>query len=330
MNKRRELIAALGAGALAASFRVSAQQQGKVWRVGFLSQRSLGPLDSDVVGGFPAGMRGLGYVEGKNLVIEWRSAEGNYDRLPAMAAELVRMNVDVIVTVGGRPTLAAQQATNTIPIVFGSANDPVGMGLVKSLAHPGGNITGLANISSDFAPKLLEMLISMVPKASRIAVLTNPENRTPYSLSKTIEAAAQGTRVATILPMAARTPQEIEKAFATIAREKADATIVQSDGFFFQQRRQIVELAAKHRLPVIAMRKAFVETGILMSYGPNTVNFFQRAATYVDKIFKGAKPADLPVEQPTTLELVINRKTATALGLKIPQSLLISADKVIE
>jgi len=330
VNKRRKLIVALGAGALAAPFGSFAQPQGKVWRVGVLSQRTLGPLDADVVGGFPTAMRGLGYVEGKNLVIEWRSAEGNYDRLAGLAAELVKTNVDAIVTVGGRPALEAQKATTTIPIVFGSANDPVGMGLVKSLAHPGGNITGLSNISSDFAPKLLEMLLSMVPKASRIAIVTNPENRTPYSLSKTIEAAAQGTKVTTILPMVARTPQDIEKAFALMGREKVDATILQSDGFFLQQRRHIVELAAKYRLPVISMRKAFVEIGLLMSYGPNTVNFYERAASYVDKIFKGAKPADLPVEQPNTLELVINRKTAKALGLAIPQSLLISATKVIE
>ena len=167
MNKRRDILIALAASALTTPFGSIAQQQGKVWRVGFLSQRTLGPLDTDVVGGFPIAMRGLGYVEGKNLVIEWRSADGNYDRLAGLAADLVKMNVDVIVTVGGRPTVEAQKATTTIPIVFGSANDPVGMGLVKSLAHPGGNITGLANISSDFAPKLLQMLISMVPRSSR-------------------------------------------------------------------------------------------------------------------------------------------------------------------
>ena len=328
MIKRRKMLVAIGAGAFVAPLASFAQQQNKVWRVGFLLQRSLRPLDSDVVGGFPRGMRELGYVEGKNLVIEWRSAEGDYERLPALAAELVKMRVDVIVTVGNTPTVVAQQATATIPIVMGSANDPVRSGLVQSLARPGGNTTGLANIASDFAPKLLELLISMVPKVSRVAVLTNPDNNS-YSSSKSIQAAARGTKV-TILPIEARTPQDIEKAFATMTQQNAGAVIVSSDGFFIQQQRQIAELALKHRLPSISSRKTFVESGILMSYGPNTVDFYQRAATYVDKIFKGAKPADLPIEQPTTLELVINRRTAMTLGLAIPQELLLRADKVIE
>ena len=330
MNKRRKLVIALGVSALASPLATFAQQQGKVWRVGVLTQRGRPVfLDSDVLGAFREGMRELGYVEGKNLVIEWRFAEGRSDLLSVLAAELVQMKVDVIMTSGTPVVRAVQKATNTIPIVMGTVTDPVGSGFVKSLAHPGGNITGLSNIAADISPKLLEMLLDMVPKLSRVAVLVNPANPAHTTVLKNVQAAAQRTGVM-VLSFEAQASQEIENAFSQMAHQKAGALIVTRDPFFNPQVRQIAKLAAKHRLPSIAGIREYVESGGLMSYGPNLADYFRRAATYVDKILKGAKPADLPVEQPTKFELIINGKTAKALGLKIPQSLLISADKVIE
>ena len=330
MNKRRKLLVALGAGASAAPFGSFAQQQGKVWRVGFLSLIGRpASLDSHFLSAFPRGMRELGYVEGKNLVIEWRFADGKFERLPGLAAELVQLKVDVIVTPAPQATSAAQKSTTTIPIVMANSDDPVGSGFVKSLAHPGGNITGLSNITGDISPKHLEMLLSMVPKLTRVAVLVNPTESSYAMVLKSVQSAAQRTS-ATILPVEARTAPEIEKAFSAMARGKAGAVIVAADSFFTQQRRQIAELAAKNRLPTISEYREYAEAGGLMSYGSNRPEQFRRAATYVDKILKGTKPGDLPVEQPTKFELIINGRTAKALGLKIPQSLLISADKVIE
>ena len=329
MNCRRKLLVVLSTSALVAPFRSFAQQQGKVWRVGFLSLRRPASLDSDFLGEFPQGMRELGYVEGKNLVIEWRFADGEVERLPVLAAQLVRLKVDVIVASSTQAVSVAQKATSTVPIVMGNSGDPVGSGFVKSLAHPGGNITGLSNINVDLSPKLLEMLLSMVPKLSRVAVLVNPANSSHGARLKTVQAAAQRVRVK-ILPVEAKTAQEIEPAFSMMRRENAGAVIVHSDAIFNAQVRQIAELAEKHRLLSIAGIREYVDAGCLMSYGPSFASMYRRAAIYVDKIFKGAKPAELPVEQPTKFEFVINRKTAKALGLTIPQSLLVSADKVIE
>ena len=330
MNTRRKLLVALGAGVLAAPLGSFAQQQGKVWRVGFLTARRRPvSLDTDVYGAFPQGMRELGYVEGKNLVIEWRFADGQYERLPGLAAELVRLKVDVIVA-GGPPVIsAAQKATTTIPIVIVTSIDPVDAGFVKSLAHPGGNITGISNLSGEVSPKHLEMLLRMVPKLSRVAVLVNPANSAHATMLKNVQAAAQKANVK-VLPVEARTPQEIETAFSVMTKENAGAIIVGLDPFFNQQRRQIAELAAKNRLPSIATIREYVEDGGLMSYGDNLADQFRHAAVLVDKILKGAKPGDLPVEQPTKFDLVINRKTAKALGIKIPNSILLRADKVIE
>jgi putative ABC transport system substrate-binding protein len=274
-------------------------------------------------------MRDLGYVEGKKLVTEWRFAEGTFERLPGLAAELVQLKVDVIVTVGPQATSAAQKSSATIPIVMVVSNDPVRSGLVASLAHPGGNITGVSNFSDDLTPKHVEMLLSMVPKLSRLAILTNPTNAGHSTMLKSIETAAQKFRVK-MLAMEARSLQEINSAFAIMVRERAGAIIVMLDPVFVTERRPIAELAAKHRLPSVASFREYVEDGGLMSYGQNLAEHFRRMTTYVDKIFKAAKPADLPVEQPTKFELIINRKTASALGLSIPQSLLISADKMIE
>ena len=330
MNKRRELVIALGAGALSAPFGSHAQQQGKVWRVGYLNQRRRpDSLDSENPGAFRGGMQELGYVEGKNLAIEWRFADGHYERVPVLAAELVQLKVDVIVAGGTPETSAAQKATTNIPIVMGNVGDPVGSGLIKSLARPGGNITGSTNMTGDIAPKQLEMLLGMVPTLSRVAVLVNPANPAHITILKNVEAAARRVGV-TILPVEARTAREIEDGFSTMSRKNAGAVIVQSAGLFNVQRRQISNLAIKNRLPSIHLNREYAEAGGLMSYGPNVADQYRRAASYVDKIFKGAKPGDLPVEQPTKFEMIINGKTAKALGLTIPQSLLISADKVIE
>ena len=330
MNNRRKLLIVLGTAALAAPFGSLAQQQGKIWRVGFLAMRS--PTASNPVvsyGAFVQGMRELGYVEGKNLIIEWRMAEGKVERLPTLAAELVQLKVDVIVAAGVQPTSAAQQATTTIPIVMGNSIDPVGSGFVASLVRPGGNITGLSNLIGDLGPKHFEMLRSMVPKLSRVAILVNPTNSGHATILKTVQTAAQKSSIK-ILSVQAGDPQEIEGAFSTMTQDNAEAVIVANDLFFNQQRRQLAELAAKNRLPSVAATREYVEAGGLMSYGPSFAENYRRAATYVDKIFKGAKPGDLPVEQPTKFEMFINRKTAKALGLTIPQSLLISADKIIE
>ena len=330
MTTRRKLLVALGAGALAVPLASFAQQQAKTWRVGFLSaRRRPASLDTDYYGAFPRGMRDLGYVEGKNLAIEWRFAEGEYERLPGMAAELVQLKVDVIMALGPPAIVAAQKATTTIPIVVVTSVDPVGAGFVKSLARPGGNITGLSNLAGDISSKHLEMLLAVMPKVSRVAVLVNPANPAHAAMLKNLQAAAQKIGIK-VLPVQAQTPQEIEGAFSMMSREAVGAVIVALDPFLIQQERQIAELAVKHRLPSIFANREYAEAGGLMSYGQNQLDIYRRAATYVDKILKGAKAADLPIEQPTKLELVINLKTAKALGLTIPQSLLLRADEVIQ
>ena len=329
MNTRRKIIIAMGAGTLA-PLTLFAQAPAKVWRVGFLSVRHLDFVDSDFVyGPFTQGMRKLGYVEGKNLVIEWRSAEGKAERLPELAAELVRLKVDVLATFGTPASLAAQKVTTTIPMVMISVGDPVGAGLVKSLARPGGNSTALSTMTADLGPKLLEMLLSMAPKVTRVAILVNPANAYLAGLLKSIQAAAQQLG-AKIQPVEAGTPQEIANGFAAMARQKAGALIVPLEQLFQQQKNQIVELVAKHRLPSIGAYAEYAEAGGLMSYGQNVGENFRRAATHIDKIFKGANPGEIPVEQPTRFELAVNMKTAQALGLKVPQSILILATKVIE
>ena len=321
MNNRRKLIIALGANALTAPFGSFAQQQGKVWRVGFLSPTSAN------TNAFLKRMLELGYVEGKNLVIEWRFADGKLERLPGLAAELVQLKVDVIVVQSSPAISAAQKATTAIPIVMTSSGDPVRSGFVKSLARPGGNITGLSNMAGDIAAKFIDLLRSVVPKLSRVAMLT--PSTTYGELSKSVQAAAQKAGVKTLMAEAS-TPQEIENAFSMMVREKADAVFVGSPSVFGQQHRQIAELALKYRLPSLFQDRVDVEVGGLMSYGQKLTDNYERSATYVDKILKGAKPGDLPVEQPVSFELVVNLKTAKALGLTIPQSLLLRADEVIQ
>jgi len=327
---RRRLLIALGAGTLVAPFGSLAQQQGKIWRVGFLVLRGRPvSLDTDFLGAFQRGMRELGYIEGKNLIIEWRFADGKAERLPSLAAELVRLKVDVIVSAGTAAISAAKNATTTIPIIMGNANDPVGSGFVRSLARPGGNITGLSNVTTDISPKHLEMLLTMLPRLSHVTVLVNPANPSHSAILTSTQAAAQKASIK-ILPIEARTPQEVETAFSTMIQNSTGAIMVIRDAVFNQQAHQIAELATRNRLPSVAATREYVESGGLMSYGQNIAEGFRNAATYVDKIFKGAKAGELPIEQPTKFHLAINRRTAKALGIAIPQELLLRADEVID
>jgi len=329
MNRRDTLLALLSLGATPLSSL--AQQQGKIWRIGFLAARSRSTSSNPdaYYDAFVQGMRELGYVEGKNLGIEWRFADGKSERLPALAAELVRMKVELIATHGTPGTQAAQRATSTIPIVFASANDPVASGFAASLARPGGNITGLSLISVDVSQKHLELLKTLVPRMSRVAVLVNPGNSSLSAILKSVQAAAQQFGVK-VLQVDARTPEEIEHGFAAMRRERADAVIILNDSFFIGQRRQITGLVARNRLPSMFPFREDVEAGGLISYGQNLADHFRRAATYVDKVLKGAKPSELPIEQPTKIHLAINRKAAKGLGITVPQELLLRADEVID
>jgi len=330
MNNRRKLLVALGAAALGIPLHSIAQQSAaRMHRIGFLGSSSATAYAKEVEA-WRTGLRELGYAEGKNLAVEFRWAEGNYAQLPALAAELVALKVELIVTPTTPVSRAAQQATTTIPIVMINIGDPVGAGLVKSLARPGGNITGMSNLTGDTNDKRLEMLVGIAPKLSRVVYLINPDNPQNVLSAKGLLATGEKKYGGRVLLAEARTPQELDKAFAWMRQQNAGALIVALDGFLQQQRSRIVELTLKHRLPSISSDSVYAEAGGLMIYGTNLPEHFRYAATYVDKILKGAKPADLPVEQPTKFELVINGKTAKALGLKIPQSLLISADKVIE
>ena len=327
MNRRDTVLAlfALGATPLA-----SFAQQPVVGmrRIGFLGPSSATAFAREV-DGLRAGLRELGHEEGKNLLIEFRWAESNYAQLPALAAELAGMKIELIVSATTPVSLAVQKATATIPIVIVNIGDPVGSGLVKTLARPGGNITGLSNLVADMNNKRLEMLLGMVPKLSRVAYLFNPANPQSVVGFKDVQATGQ-KRGVTVLPAEARTPQEIDNAISLARQQNAGALMVALDGFLQQQRSQIVELTAKHRLPSMTTDPTYAEAGCLISYGTNLTEHFRQAAAYVDKILKGAKPADLPVEQPTKFELIINLKTARALKLAVPKDLLFRADKVIE
>jgi putative ABC transport system substrate-binding protein len=302
----------------------------KVPRVGYLIAGARSdPQRQRLLEAFRQGLRELGYVEGQNVDIESRWAEGKDDRLPALAADLVRSKVDVIVTQSGAATKAAQQATRTIPIVMGLANDAVGSGLVASLARPGGNVTGLTVISSDVVGKQFQLLTELVPKLSQVALLTNPANPASAPFVREAEAAARalGVRLQTL---EARDPQEIDSAFPAMTRERAGALVILPDVIFLSQRRRIAELATQKRLPAVYGVREYAEAGGLIAYGASHIDLVRRAATFVDKILKGAKPGDLPVEQPTRFELVINLRTAKAIGLTIPPSVLQRADQIID
>ncbi len=328
---RRAFLSTIAGSLLAAPVdALTAQPRVKVPRVGYLTVGSQSDQGRQRrFEAFRQGLRELGYVEGQNIAIESRWAEGKEDQYATLAADLVRLKVDVIVTVGGAATKAAQQATRAIPVVMSLVNDPLGSGLVSSLARPGGNVTGISLMAPDLVGKQLGVLKEMVPKVSRVALLRNPANPANAPLSREAEAAARalGVRLQTL---EARNPQEIDSAFAAMTRERAGALVVLTDSIFTNQRRQIAELAAERRLPAVYGNSEHAEAGGLVAYGANFLDLERRAATYVDKILKGAKPADLPVEQSTKFDLVINLKTAKALGLTIPDSLLRRADEVIQ
>jgi len=330
--RRRESLRALAALALGAPLRAWAQPAAGSHRIGFLAlrSRSTAANPDPLYDAFVREMRALGYVEGKNLAIEWRFADGKADRLPALAAELVGSNVGVIVTHASPPTRAAQRATSRIPIVSAAMGAPVISGFAKSLARPGGNVTGLSPINLDLGPKQMELLKTLLPGASRIALLANPDNRVGYQgLVRTHQENTQRLGV-TSLWADARDPDGIRRSYADLARERADAVILAADGFFFGQRRLFAELEAAHRLPSMSSYREFVDAGTLISYGQNIADYYRRAAVYVDRILKGAKPEELPIEQPTRIHLAINRKTAGALGITVPAELLLRADEVIE
>ena len=313
---------------LAVAVLAEAQQPTKIARIGFLSNNSLAAVSSWNEA-FREGLRELGYVEGKNIVIEYRFGEGKLDRLPAMVAELVRLKVDVIVTGGPSATRAAKEASATIPIVMATNTDPVGDGFVASLARPGGNITGLSTLAPEISGKRLEILKEIVPRLSRVVVFeTSTTPGTAQSLKETELAAVAFSVKLNYLDI--RAAKDIEEAFRAASEERADAALTLDSAVFNSQRTQFVALAVKNRLPVIYHNSLFVEPGGLMSYGVNFTDLHRRAATYVDKILKGAKPADLPVEQPKKFEFIVNLKAAKQIGLTIPPNVLARADKVIK
>jgi putative tryptophan/tyrosine transport system substrate-binding protein len=306
----------------------SAQAQPKkLWRVGYLSYGSV-EIDKSLLAALQQGLRELGYLDGKTIVIEQRYAAGQSDKLDELAVELVRANVDVIVVAGDPAAHAAKKATSAVPIVIVTSPDPVGTGLIASLAHPGGNITGLSDFHGGVITKRLELLKDVAPLASRIAVFLNPANRSNPLQLKDIQAAAPAFRVK-LLSLEIKGPDDIDPAFATIVKERAGALIVLGDRLFATHQRRLIELSVKSRLPTIYSQWLYVEAGGLMSYGAIFTDQYRRAAVYVDKILKGAKPADLPVEQPKKFELIINLKAAKQIGLTIPPNVLARADRVI-
>lgn len=327
-TRRALLLAAAAWPALAWAGAAAAQTPEGIRRIGLLSPFS--PASAEPWHkAFRQGLRDLGWVDGKNISIEYRYAEGRGDRLPELAAELVRLNVDIIVTTVSPDAVAARNATRAIPIVMASAGDPVALGLVENLARPGGNITGLSQISPELAGKRLELLREIVPKLSRVAVLWNPQSKISEIDWKETQLAARALGLQ-LYPVEARSPTDFDKAFEEAIRARVGALAITPEQVFGGNLKRIADLATKHRLPSIYQIREFADAGGLMAYGADRTDMFRRAATYVDKIFKGTKPGDLPIEQPRKFELVINGKTAKALGLTIPQSLLIGADRVIE
>jgi putative tryptophan/tyrosine transport system substrate-binding protein len=326
--RRRDFVTVLGGAAVGWPLLARAQQPNKVARIGRLSPLSVA-AEAPMLAGLRQGLSELGWIDGQNLAFELRFAEGNLDRLPQLADELVRAKVDVIVTGSSPGASAAKDATSTIPIVMVTTGNPVQGGLVASLARPGGNVTGVTALGQVLNVKRLELLKEAVPEVKRVAVLTNPASPYTEPFLQESEAAAHALGVE-VRVADAREPDELERAFQAIVKERADALMVLSDPMFITRRRQIVELAAKNRLPSMFGERGSVHAGGLMFYGANLPDMYRRAATYVDKILKGTKPADLPVEQPTTFELVINLKTAKALGLELPWFLQQRADEVIE
>jgi len=327
--RRRQLMAGSAAFLLAKLAR--AQPASKSWRIGILSLRSRpASFDSDRnFSAFRGGLRELGYVDGQNVTLEWRFADGESGRLPALAEELVRLKVDVIVTAGNQSIEAARKATATIPIVIATSIDPVGSGFVASLARPGGNITGLSNLTGETSAKHVEILAAVLPGLSRLALLVNPTNSGHAEIRDSVRAAAAGRSIE-LLVFEARAEQEFDDAFAAMAKRRISALIVAVDSVFTRRCARIATLAAQHRIASIYAPPALAEAGGLFGYGGDFSENFHRAAAYVDKILKGAKPADLPVEQATKFDLTVNLKTARAIGITIPPSIMAAADRIIE
>jgi putative ABC transport system substrate-binding protein len=321
----------LASGLLATRLAANAQPTGKVSRIGYLSTGSATSTYQRPLEAFRRGLRDLGWVEGQTIVIEYRYAEGRVDRLPSLAEELVRLKVDVIAASPTPAALAARNATRTIPIVGMGLTEPVAVGLVASVARPGGNVTGVAySFHTDIFGKQLELLKEVVPRVRRVAVLSNPTVGPTHALTiNSVKAAAQPLGLELRLHEA-REPGEFDGAFAAMARDRAAALLIAGDSMFFTHRARLADLALKHRLPAMSTQWQWAEAGGLIAYGPSLPDLWRRAATYVDKILKGAQPADLPIEQPTKFDLVVNLKTTKTLGLTIPPSVLVRADEVIQ
>ena len=329
MNNRRKLLVAFGASAFVAPVGVFAQQQpAKVYRIGLLGAETASS-QVDRVDAVRAGMRDLGYVEGKNIVIEFRWAEGKYDRLPELATELVRLKVDVLVPFGGKAADAARRATATIPIVMPISGDAVGTGFVASLSRLGGNIPGSSQFGPELMAKRLELLRETVPRIVHVTVLLNPANSISRLVLQAMETGAKSLKLS-LQPFEVRASNEFDSVFAMMVKRRVDAVVVYTDTLFAANHKAIANLTAKNHLASVGGYKEFAEAGGLISYGADVFGLYRHAAVYVDKIIKGAKPSDIPSEQATKFELVINMKTAKALGIKIPNSILLRADKVIE
>jgi putative ABC transport system substrate-binding protein len=327
MFTRRRLLAGIGFGVLAPTFPLLAQP--KVARIGILTGRE--PSTPGIgFEGFLRGMRDLGYVEGRNLVIDWRGAEGKYERFPALALELVALKPDVLISHSTPGTQALQRATQVIPIVMTTVSDPVGSGFAKSLARPGGNITGMSLSAPEISAKQVQLLKTLLPGMSRLAAVTNPGTGFHPVVLKEIERASKTLNVQ-VIPVQANSPETIERAFATMVRERVNAAIFSNDASFAgSQSRRTADLALKFRLPVMGTFRSDVEAGGLIAFGADAADSSRRAAAYVDKILKGAKPANLPIEQPSSFLLYVNLKTAKAMGVRVPQEILGRADEVIE
>jgi ABC-type uncharacterized transport system substrate-binding protein len=325
--KRREFITLLG-GAAAWPVGARAQQPPRVHRIGFLGN-STAALEANLVEPFREGLRDLGYVEGQNIVIEYRWADGDYNRFPALVSELLALNVEVIVTAGTPAALVIKKATNSVPLVMVAVGDPIGTNIVTSLAHPGGNITGLSSIAPELEGKRLELLKEVIPKLSRVAVFWNPLNSFHVGALERARAAAETLQIQ-VQALGVRVQEELDDAFASVVKERPDALLVLADRVFLHNRARMMDFATKNRLPSINAYPELVEAGGLMSYGPSYEDMHRRAALYVDKILKGANPDELPVEQPTKFTLMISLKAAKALGLTVPPTLLVRADEVIE
>jgi putative ABC transport system substrate-binding protein len=326
--RRRQFITLLGGAAATWPLAARAQQPAKIPRIGFLGN-STATMEANLIGPLRDGLRELGYEEGRNVIIEFRWADGKYDQFPALVAELLAAKVDVIITAGTPATLAIKKATSTVPLVYIAVGDPVGTGVVPNLGRPGGNITGLSSIAPDLEGKRLELLREVVPKLSHVAFFLNPANAFHTASMRQARVAAQSLGIK-LQPMEVNKSEQLDGAFASIVKEKPDALLILADRVFLHNRKRMMEFAIQQRLPSVNAYRELVEAGGLISYGPSYEDMHRRAAVYVDKILKGTKPADLPIEQPTKFTLLINLKTAKTLGLTVPPTLVARADELIE